>query len=266
MLHPFYEDEFTMHSDQSGETGVSVSAADGINIIRFDRASKKNAITGEMYERLSSALSAAEADTAIRVHVILGSPGVFSAGNDIQDFIDHGLKQGGLGAEVLEFLRTLVMLEKPIVAGVDGLAIGIGATMLLHCDIVYASESSFLQTPFVDLGLVPEAASSLIVPGLMGYQRAFGMLALGERLSAEDAWRGGLVSKVLDSSELESETLDVAARLAKKPPEALATTRKLIRGERGDILKRIEEEAVHFSHHLASDAAQQAFARFMNKT
>ncbi len=245
---------------------ISVSIVENINLIGFERERKKNAFTGEMYDCMSEALLSGDQDQQVRCHLFLGSPGVFSAGNDIQDFIDHGLKQGGLGEEVLRFLRTLVTAKKPLVAGVDGLAIGIGTTMLLHCDLVYASDRSFFQTPFVDLGLVPEAASSLVAPRLLGYQKAFSLLALGDRFTAEEAERCGLVNKVTSSDALAGVAQEAAQNLGKKPASALATTRQLIRGDRTEILKRIDEEAEHFSRHLATEDAQNAFARFMRKS
>ncbi|MBX2869195.1 MAG: crotonase/enoyl-CoA hydratase family protein [Acidiferrobacterales bacterium] len=244
---------------------VSVNIADHVSVIRFEREHKKNAFTGQMYDCMSEALQSGDQDEEVRCHLFLGSDGVFSAGNDIQDFIDHGLQQGGLGKEVLQFLRTLVTTEKPLVAGVDGLAIGIGATMLMHCDLVYASDRSFFQTPFVDLGLVPEAASSLLAPRLLGHQKAFSLLALGERLTAEEAERCGMVNKVTNSEDLENIAQAAAQNLGRKPMSALQTTRKLIRGDRASILERIDQEAEHFSTHLATKEAQNAFARFMNK-
>ncbi len=255
-----------MTSSNATQSYISVTLIDGINIIRFDREHKKNAFTGEMYDDMSDALRAGDQNAGVGCHLFLGGQGTFSAGNDIQDFIDHGFKNGGLGQEVLRFLKTLVTTDKPLVAGVDGLAIGIGTTLLLHCDLVYASDRSFFQTPFVDLGLVPEAASSLVAPKLMGHAKAFSLLALGERLSAQQAERCGLINQVTANDDLDDLAMSAAKKLAKKPASALSTTRKLIRGDRSDILLRIDEEAKHFSAHLATEDAQNAFARFVNKS
>ena len=255
-----------MNNSTTLNADISVMISERVSAICFEREKKKNAFTGDMYNRMSDALETGDQDDEVGCHLFQGSAGVFSAGNDIQDFIDHGLKQGSLGEEVLRFLRTLVTTEKPIVAAVDGLAIGIGTTLLMHCDLVYASDRSFFQTPFVNLGLVPEAGSSLVAPRLMGHQKAFALLALGDRFTADEAERCGLVNCVTTAAEL-TETAQAAAKnLAAKPASALATTRRLIRGDRTEILQRIDDEAKHFSVHLATAEAQNAFARFMNKS
>ena len=255
-----------MTRTNTSQSHILVTLSEGINIIRFNREHKKNAFTGEMYDDMSDALRVGDQNKSVGCHLFLGGDGVFSAGNDIQDFIDHGLKSGGLGEEVLRFWRTLVTTEKPLVAGVDGLAIGIGTTLLLHCDLVYASDRSFFQTPFVDLGLVPEAASSLVAPKLMGHAKAFSLLALGERFTAHQAEQCGLINQAMGVDNLLDTAMSAAKVLSKKPVSALATTRQLFRGDRSDILLRIDEEAAHFSAHLATEDAQNAFARFVNKS
>lgn len=155
--------------------------------------------------------------------------------------------------------------QKPIVSGVDGLAIGIGTTIHMHCDLTVASDRSLFKTPFVDLALVPEAASSLLAPRLMGHQRAFALLALGEGLSAADAKDAGLIWKVTTPDALEAETLSLATRLAAKPPEALRIARNLIRGSTADVLARIDEEATLFAAQLKSAEARAAFEAFMKR-
>ena len=244
---------------------VIVSLDQSINLLRFNRPDKKNAITCAMYTTLTEGLLAGEQNADCRVHVWMGQPGTFTAGNDLKDFMASTAGGAGLGKEVVGFIKTLASVNKPMIAAVDGLAIGIGTTMLMHCDMVFASPASFFQTPFTHLGLVPEAASSLIAPNLFGPQRAFELLALGERWSSEKALSAGLVNAIIDSEDIEGHTLDVAKTLASKPPQSLLTTRQLIRGNRADILGRIDEEVVHFSHHLYSDEAQQAFAAFAKK-
>jgi enoyl-CoA hydratase/carnithine racemase len=235
-----------------------------VQIIRFNRPEKKNAITRAMYQAMTDALKAADDTPDIRVNVFLGTEGCFSAGNDMADFLAFAMG-GSMGREVLDFLAALATAKKPVVSGVDGLAIGIGATIHLHCDLTVASERSLFKTPFVDLALVPEAASSLIAPRLMGHQRAFALLALGEGFSAAEAKEAGLIWKVTAPEAVEAETLSLAAKLAAKPPEALRIARDLIRGEPDAILSRIAEEAELFATRLKSAEARAAFEAFMKR-
>jgi len=235
-----------------------------VQIIRFNRPEKKNAITRAMYQAMTDALKAADDTPDIRVNVFLGTEGCFSAGNDMADFLAFAMG-GSMGREVLDFLAALATAKKPVVSGVDGLAIGIGATIHLHCDLTVASERSLFKTPFVDLALVPEAASSLIAPRLMGHQRAFALLALGEGFSAAEAKEAGLIWKVTAPEAVEAETLSLAAKLAAKPPEALRIARDLIRGEPDAILGRIAEEAELFATRLKSAEARAAFEAFMKR-
>ncbi|MBB4184211.1 enoyl-CoA hydratase/carnithine racemase [Sinorhizobium terangae] len=239
-------------------------ALPGVQVIRFNRPEKKNAITREMYAKMTKALTVAGTDPAVRATAFLGSEGCFSAGNDMADFLAFAMG-GTMGTEVLDFLLALAGAKKPVVSGVDGLAIGIGTTIHLHCDLTVASARSVFKTPFVDLALVPEAASSLIAPRIMGHQRAFGLLAAGEPLAATDALQAGLIWKVVGPEAVEEETLSLAARLARKPPEALRIARDLIRGDRSDVLARIDEEAQHFAAQLKSAEARAAFEAFMRR-
>ncbi|WP_026612943.1 crotonase/enoyl-CoA hydratase family protein [Ensifer aridi] len=236
----------------------------GVQVIRFNRPEKKNAITRDMYAKMTNALTVAGTDPAVRVTAFLGTPGCFSAGNDLGDFLTVAMG-GSMGSDLLEFLRALAGATKPIVSGVDGLAIGIGTTIHLHCDLTVASTRSLFKTPFVDLALVPEAASSLLAPRIMGHQRAFALLAAGEPLEAAEALKAGLIWKIVDKEAVEDETLSLAARLAKKPPEALRIARDLIRGDRQDVLARIDEEAEHFAAQLKSAEARAAFEAFMRR-
>jgi len=235
-----------------------------VPIIRLKRPEKKNAITRAMYQAMTDALKAADDTPDIRVNVFLGTEGCFSAGNDMADFLAFAMG-GSMGREVLDFLAALATAKKPVVSGVDGLAIGIGATIHLHCDLTVASDRSLFKTPFVDLALVPEAASSLIAPRLMGHQRAFALLALGEGFSAAEAKEAGLIWKVTAPEAVEAETLSLAAKLAAKPPEALRIARDLIRGEPDAILGRIAEEAELFAARLKSAEARAAFEAFMKR-
>jgi enoyl-CoA hydratase/carnithine racemase len=243
---------------------VVVTREGALSILRLNRAEKKNALTGAMYTALTAGLTEANADESVGAIVILGQPGIFCAGNDIKDFIGFAMG-GGIGQPILDFLRALVANEKPLVAGVDGAAIGIGTTMILHCDYAVASNRSVFATPFVDLGLVPEAASSLIVPQLMGNRLAFEMLAMGAKFDANRAHETGLVNAVTDLESLETVTLETAKAIAAKPREAVRLARKLIRGDQSAILARIDEEAKLFSERLLSKEARQAFEAFLAK-
>jgi enoyl-CoA hydratase/carnithine racemase len=253
---------------KAAEKNVSefvVVGRDGpVQSIRLDRPEKKNAITRGMYAALASALRGGDADQAVRCHLILGSPGAFSAGNDLGDFL--AVATGGEhGTEVLEFLLALAGAEKPIVSGVDGIAVGIGATLNLHCDLTFATPRTVFRTPFVDLGLVPEAGSSLLAPAALGRQLAFAMLALGEELTAERALAAGLIYAVVEEDRLEEAALGAARRIAAKPPEALRISRDLMRGSRAELVARIEEEIAHFGARLRSVEARDAFMAFMSR-
>ncbi len=241
---------------------VEISVIDGVQILRLFRPEKRNALTQEMYRVLSDALQAGEANNAIRVRVILGSGGHFTAGNDIADFLSTAKGDQGTPREVLRFIEVLPLLKKPLIAGVDGQAIGIGATLLLHCDLVYATPRATFATPFLDLGLVPEAASSLLMPRLIGYPRAFEMLVLGETFSAGRACDAGLVNTLVDPEALDIHVLSVAARLATKPMQALLIAKRLLRSDSSAVLDRTREEAAEFARCLTSPEACAAFEAF----
>lgn len=242
---------------------IEISRVDRIQILRFNRPAKKNALTAAMYAALAEAIEAGDALSNISVHVILGSNGMFCAGNDIHDFLKTAEGNPGLGADALRFIRLLPLVAKPLIAGVDGPAIGIGTTLLMHCDLVYAADGAQFSTPFLNLGLVPEAASSLLMPQRMGYARAFEMLVLGNTFSALQAREAGLVNAVVPSNELEATVMDAARRLAAKPAAALAAARRLMRGDVADILQRMDEEAEAFKQQLATPEAKAAFQAFL---
>ncbi len=243
---------------------IKVSLEAPLCLIRIARPEKKNALTSPMYAAMTAALAAANADAAIRVICILGAPGMFSAGNDIQEFMTFA-KGGALGPEVVEFLKSLATNEKPLVAGVDGIAVGIGATLLLHCDYVVASERTNLSTPFASLGLVPEAGSSLLGPRLMGHARAFAMLAMGRPMPARQAEVVGLVNEVVAPEEVERQALAAARDIAARPAEAMAIARALLRPAPAETLARIEREVVLFGERLRSDEARAAFNAFLSR-
>ncbi|MEL6946106.1 MAG: crotonase/enoyl-CoA hydratase family protein [Pseudomonadota bacterium] len=243
---------------------IDITRDGKVQIVRFNRASKKNAITRAMYAQMAAALAEAESDDDIRVTAFLGQPEVFTSGNDLSDFLT--VAQGGEhGTEVQDFLKALITSQTPLVAGVDGLAVGVGTTMLMHCDMVFASPRAWLQTPFVDLGLVPEAGSSLLGPNIMGYQHAFALLALGERFYAEKAKEAGLIHSIVEPELVDQSTLGAARLLAEKPPQALKTARRLLRGDTAPLMNRMMEEGVLFGEALKSDEARSAFMAFMSK-
>ncbi len=244
---------------------IDITCSGSVQTLRFARPEKKNALTLDMYDALAGALEAANGDDGIAVNLILGSPGIFTGGNDIGDFMRIAVEGQGLGTTILRFLRALARSEKPIVAGVDGAAIGIGTTLLMHCDYVAVSDRSVFMTPFVDLALVPEAASSLIAPRLMGHVRAFELLVMGQEFSAQAALEAGLVNRVVAPDALENTASEAAAAIAAKPRQSLMMARRLIKGDPADILARIDAEAECFAERLSSAEAQAAFSAFMQK-
>ena len=243
---------------------IEISRDGAVQIVRMNRPDKKNAITRAMYAAMAKALTDGDADEAVRVHLILGVPGAFSSGNDLADFM--AVATGGeQGTEVADFLQALATAEKPIVSGVDGIAVGIGTTLNFHCDVTLATRRTQFHTPFVDLGLVPEAGSSLLGPALLGRQQAFALLGLGEPFPAERAKAAGLIYDVVPEDELEAAALAAARRVAAKPPQALKIARDLMLGDRAALVERIREEGRQFAARLKSDEARNAFVAFMNR-
>ena len=244
---------------------IDISRDGGVQIIRMNRPEKKNALTRDMYQAMADALVNGDKDDDIRCHLFLGLPGVFTAGNDIADFMMAAQGGAGTGAEVQGFLRAIITVTKPMLAGVDGMAIGVGSTMLLHCDMVLASKDARFKTPFLDLGLLPEAGSTLVGPRAMGYKAAFSLLAMGEELDPAGAKDAGLVSIIVEDGDFEEQAIAAAQRVAARPPEAMALTRRLMRGDRDEIVARMEEESSHFAERLMSKEAQTAFMAFMSR-
>src|SRR5262245_38864153 len=250
---------------------IEIAVADGVQVMRFTRADKKNAFTGPMYNAMSEALDASETNDAIAVHVFIGSGGVFSAGNDINDFLRRaqatasGGDAKGIPAPSLDFIRRLPKVGKPMIAAVDGLAIGVGTTMLLHCDLVYTTPTASLRTPFLDLGLIQEAGSSITAPARLGYPRAFELICLGEPFSAERALQAGLINAIVPADQLEATALKAAKRLAAKPRQALMTSRRLLRRSAAEVSAMMEEEAKAYQGLMRSLEAREAFTAFLEK-
>jgi enoyl-CoA hydratase/carnithine racemase len=231
-----------------------------IRLVRLNRPAKKNALTGDMYDALTAALeSAAEGD--IRCVVLAGGPDAFCAGADLQDFRDAA-QHDGLRPQAKRFLHCLAEAGKPLVAAVQGIAVGIGTTMLLHCDYVVAADDARFTTPFVHLGLVPEAGSSLLGPRLMGTRRAFELLVMGRPFDATTAKSVGLVNAVVAATEVEAEAMKAAREIAALPAEAVAISRRMIRGSTNEIVRRIDEEVEIYRTRLQSPEARAAFAAF----
>jgi enoyl-CoA hydratase/carnithine racemase len=241
---------------------VDIRDDGGIRMVRMNRPDKKNALTAAMYDAMAAALTGTKTDQTIRCVMIAGLPGAFCAGNDLDEFRKAAEDGEGLSESVLRFLHALAYCERPLVAAVDGFAVGVGTTMLMHCDYVVASHSARFTTPFVGLGLVPEAASTLLAPRLMGPRRAFAMLVMGEPLDAATAQSIGLVNAVADSAEVETLALAAARKISSLPPEAVLASRRMIRGEPEELAERIDLEADFFRERLQSPEAQAAFTAF----
>ncbi len=235
---------------------------DGIITLTIERPEKKNALDQAMYQALADGLDHAAADGAIRAVLLTGANGIFCAGNDIADFASAE-REGP--RQTHRLIETVLRFTKPIVAAVDGLAVGIGTTILLHCDLVYATDTARLRLPFVDLGLVPEFASSNFLPRLVGLQRASELLLLGDFFTAADAHAMGLVNRIVPAGELLAIARDACLRIAAKSPEAVAITRRLLRGDPDIAIARAREEAALFSERLSSPEAKAAFAAFFSR-
>ena len=237
---------------------------DGVQHIRFNRPDKKNAITAAMYLALAHALRHAERDGAVRVALIQGTPESFTAGNDLHDFLEHPPRASD--APAFQFLRAIREFPKPLIAAVGGLAVGVGTTMLLHCDFVYCTPGTRFSLPFVNLGVCPEGGSSYLLPRLAGYQRAAELLMLGEPFGAETAREIGLVNAVVPEEALLATALATARKLAAKPAASLRETKSLMKGATQDAVRRImDDEGETFRERLDSPEAKEAFTAFFDK-
>ncbi len=243
---------------------IKTAILNGVATIEIARPERKNAITGVMYAAMADALNAATADAAVRAVLITGQPGIFTSGNDIDDFMQRSA--GTTESPAVVFMKALIACDKPVIAAVTGAAIGIGTTLLLHCDFVYVSDEARLAMPFVSLGLVPEFASSLIVPQLMGNVRAAEKLLLGDPFTGADAVEFGIANAVLPAAEVAPHARRIAERFNALPPGAVRESKRLMRLPRAAaVLDAIAAENVVFAQRLRSPDAQEAFAAFFQK-
>jgi enoyl-CoA hydratase/carnithine racemase len=247
-----------------GIQDILATRRDGVMEIEFNRPQKKNAFTAGMYTAMSAALAEAESDPTVRVVLFHGKPDVFTAGNDIEDFMER--PPSGEDAPAFHFLRTASRAAKPLVAAVNGAAVGIGTTLLLHCDLVYAGDNARFRLPFTSLGVVPEFASSYLLPLIAGYQRAAELLLLGETFGPEKAFAAGFVTRVVPAAE----TLDIArkaaAQLVALPEKPLRLTKSLMKSAHAKAIEsQLRAEGEHFRALLAEPAAREALAAFMQK-
>jgi len=247
---------------------IRTGVLNGVATIEIARPEKKNALTADMYTAMAQALADAKADGSVRAVLITGQPGIFTSGNDIEDFMSRPPGQGSDSAEapVFRFMKALVDCDKPVVAAVTGAAIGVGTTLLLHCDFVYVSDEARLAMPFVGLGLVPEYASSLLVPQLMGPRRAAEKLLLGDPFTGEQAVECGIANAVLPAGEVMAHARRVAERFNHLPPGAVRDAKRLMRApQRELVLQTIRTEGEIFGQRLRSPEAREAFQAFFEK-
>lgn len=242
---------------------ILTEVEDRVIKLTFNRPDKKNAITHDMYAALADGLKRAREDDDIRAVFITGNGDSFTAGNDLADFRDNPPLGGD--APVNRFLSELVEATKPIVVAVNGIAVGVGLTMLLHSDVVIAGESAVMSAPFVDLALVPEAASSMLLPRVVGQTNAADMFFTGRRVGAKEALSMGLVSRVMANDALKADVFEIARAIAKKAPQAAKLTKSLLRKDKEAIATRMAEEGGHFNSQLQSAEVLEAITAFMQK-
>jgi enoyl-CoA hydratase/carnithine racemase len=246
---------------------IIVTDDEATRTITMRRPEKKNTLTQEMYLAMSDAIDSAQSNPAIRCFIITGRSGVFTAGNDIGDFLQAATTDRDVvrPRNSVIFLQSLVNNRKPIVAAVDGIAIGIGTTMLFHCDYVVASTTAAFSSPFLQYGLVPEGATSLLVPRMVGHQRAFAMLIMGRSMSAADAREAGFVNVVVPPGHAVVEAQKVARDICSLPAEAVTISRKLLKLPNEDLVRRIDQEDHLFGERMRSPEAISAFQNFLSR-
>ncbi len=243
---------------------IDIKTEGRIKLISINRPNKKNALDLAMYSALAQALRDADEDNNIRVSYLTGVADAFCSGNDINDFLKNPPTDES--SPVLQFINAIIKAQKPIVAAVNGIAVGIGTTMLLHCDLVYASDAARFQLPFVNIGLCPEAGSTYILTALMGHQKVSELLLLGEKFSAEQAESFGIVNKVVAANELEAIAMESARRIAEQPPNATQMSKALLRtAMRNQIVEASQRELESFIPMLSGEEAKEALTAFMEK-
>lgn len=248
----------------SKTNNIIIEIVDSIMQIQMQRPEKKNALTRSMYAAINEALIRAEKDEQIRVIVLTGTADCFTAGNDIADFLDN--TAAGKDQPMLNFVRLLPFLKKPIVAAVNGIAVGVGVTMLLHCDLVYVGENTQFQLPFVNLGLIPEAGSTMLLPQLIGHQRAAELLLLGETFNAEQAFSMGIVNKICPAEETLQNAMEAAKKIAAQSSHAVRMTKSLMKSVDEDLLRKcIAEETRLFLSRLELPEVRERLQAFINK-
>ena len=243
---------------------IEINHDGAVLVIEFNRPEKKNAITAAMYQAMADGLTAADADPAVRAVLLKGKPDIFTAGNDLEDFMKN--PPHGDNSPVFQFLHSISHAKKPVVAAVTGAAVGVGTTMLFHCDLVYAGDNAKFSLPFTSLGLCPEAASSYLLPLIAGYQYAAEKLLLGEPFSAAEAKEMGFVNQVLPAGEVAAFALARAQKLATLPGSSIRTTKALMRGAHIKLVEaQMGEESAQFRQMLSSPEAKEAFTAFFER-
>ena len=243
---------------------ITITKEQGILHLNFNRVERKNAITAAMYQHMADALKEADTDPAIRVILFSGHPQVFTAGNDLEDFLKN--PPHAKEAPVFQFLWQISHANKPMIAAVAGVAVGIGTTLLLHCDLVYAADNAKFSMPFTQLGLCPEAGASLLLPQIAGYQRAAEKLLFGDAFGAEEAQQMGMVNRVLPAAELLPFALSQAAKLVALPAQSIRVTKQLMKRNQQAVTEaQMVAEVEHFSRMLTEPAAKEAFTAFFEK-
>ncbi len=241
---------------------VKITDSDATRLITLNRMDKKNALTVAMYSAMADAVNDANANPAIRCILFTGSDTTFTAGGDLGDFLTAAESGAPLMPDTIRFLHSLAHNEKPVVAAVEGYAVGIGTTMLFHCDVVTAGRAAKFVTPFSSLGLLPEAGSSLLAPQMFGMQRAFKMLVMGHAMDANEAKATGLVSDVVNDGEALACARERAIEITRLPPESVKIARRLIRGNVNALVARIDDEAEHFRARLCAPETLKALREF----
>jgi len=239
-----------------------IERSSGVCVVTFNRPEKKNALNAAMYHALTEAIVRADEDSQVRAVLVQANGDMFTAGNDVAEFAALGDSDEELAAAGL--IRALPRLQTPLVAAVQGRAVGIGLTFLLHCDLVYVAEEALLSSPFVNLALVPEAASSLLLPARIGHVRAFELFALGQSIDGRTAAAWGLANAALPAAEVQAKARAAAEALAQRPPAAVRVTKSLMR-DAALLSARVEEELGHFAAQLKSPEAKEAFAAFFER-